>query len=503
LEIKDGRAMFKPNVIEKAKNFSLVVLFLSTMLLLYFFWGNISLDNFTIKTLSDQPAEDVPAAVSLIQPAQIVASFGSENYTVIPPDKLWYSDSGNDSFVKELRKFGPAENVSVNEIKYDQYQQVRKIRSIWAEFNYNVPFSDFCSIFGIDKPQNYDAIETVTAIGYSTAEKGNSLFVYDGKNEKYYWLASANSDESGTAYGGTEFPGFIDSIEEKGYNSYYRVSSVVGVANDTLIPLSVETNLRSFSFNQELYPNQSDKINMLAEQFFGRNFDFVRKITEESGTIIYMYGYGQNVLIVNTDGSIEYKADQTGETAAEDFSGALETATAFVASHGSWESLNGTKMTPYLKSVITDPDKEKGYRFIFGMKINGSQLFYEAGAPITVDVITGQVTYYKRHLIDFDQKDLDTIEASSSEPAFSPGNLLAQNFNYIYAVLLRSGEVKATPNQTPTFEDIASRVNHMQVGFVKQKNKETTEIKPAWVISVNDTDFYFDLYNAEPIGYSD
>jgi hypothetical protein len=208
------------------------------------------------------------------------------------------------------------------------------------------------------------------------------------------------------------------------------------------------------------------------------------------------------VLIVNTDGSIEYKADQTGETAAEDFSGALETAAGFVANHGSWESLDGTKMTPYLNSVITDPNKEKGYRFIFGMKINGNPLYYEDGAPITVDVISGQVTYYMRHLIDFDQKELDSIDASSSEQAFSPGNLLAQNFNYIYNVLLRSGEVKATSDQTPSFEDIASRVNHMQVGYVKQKNTETAEIRPVWVISVNDMDFYFDLYSAEPIGYS-
>ena len=214
--------------------------------------------------------------------------------------------------------FGPQENVLVKEINADLYQQVKTQKSIWAKFGYDIPTSDFCKYFGMENPQNFNAIETVTEIGYSAADE-ESLFIYDGKNGKYYWLdADTGKDDSNKKM---DFPGLISSIETKGYDIYYPVSTYLGVAvkNDTLVPLSMQANLKSFLFRQDFYSYQSEKINTMAEGFFGGNFDFVRKITEENGTVIYMYGYGQNVLIINTDGSIEYKEEQNGAAPGRDF----------------------------------------------------------------------------------------------------------------------------------------------------------------------------------------
>jgi len=492
--------MSKPKAIERVKNFSLVVLFLSTVLLLYFFWGNISFDG--LKTPAEQTAGDPPDTVKMLVPSQIIVNFGAENYTVLPPGELWQNLTDRDSFVEELARFGPVENVLVEEITYEQYRQVREFRSIWAEFDYDIPFADFCSSFHMKKPQSYDVIESVTKIGYSTAEKGDSLYVVDGKAQKTFRIVAAATKDSINKTGNTEFPAFIDSIEANGYPAYYPISSYLGVSNNTLVPLSVEANLQSFSFLQDTYSYQTEKINTMAERFFGGNFDFVRRIVEESGTVIYMYGYGQNVLIVNTDGSMEYKEEQVSGITDQSFSGALETAVKFVADHGSWKSLEGAEMTPYLKDVIPDPNGRKGYRFLFGMEINGTRLHYEKGAPIVIDVTSGQVTYYKRHLIDFDEDDIKVIETASGEEAFSAVNLIAQNYKYIYDILLQAGEVKATADQAAMFEKVASLVNKMEIGYVKLADPKVTEIQPAWILTVYDTDVYFNLYSADPIGYS-
>jgi hypothetical protein len=446
---------------------------------------------------------EIPQDISLVRPEQIVVNFGTGNYTELPTGDLWYTppQSDKDSFVKELNRFGLQENVLVTEISADKYQQVKTLKSIWAKFGYDIPTPDFCSYFGMENPQNYNAIETVTEIGYSTADE-KSIFIYDGKNGKYYWLKADPGKDDSTKK--MDFPGLISSIETKGYGIYYPVSIYTGVAvkNDTLVPLSMQANLKSFLFRQDFYSHQSEKINTMAEGFFGGNFDFVRKITEENGTVIYMYGYGQNVLIVNTDGSVEYKEEQTGGSSDQGFSGDLETAVNYVANHGSWESLEGAKLTPYLKDVIRDPDKKKGYRFVFGMEVNGSRLFYESGDPIVIDVTSGQVTYYKRQMIDFDQKEIEAIETNASKDAFSPVNLIAQNCKYIYEILVQKGEAPATEDQAVMFNEVASRVNAMQIGYMKPSNKDATEIKPVWEVTVNATEFYFDLYSAEPVGYS-
>ena len=133
----------------------------------------------------------------------------------------------------------------------------------------------------------------------------------------------------------------------------------MGVENNTLIPLEINTNLSKFPFRLDLYPYQTEKINTVAEKFFGSNFDFVRQITEDTGTIIYMYSYGKNVLIVNTNGSIEYKEEQISANMDKSFLESLEIAVQYVARHGSWESLNGAKLTPYLKDVALNPNGEK------------------------------------------------------------------------------------------------------------------------------------------------
>lgn len=490
--------MSKPRMIEKAKNCSLVVLFLSTVLLLYFFWGNISDDAF--KASSERITGEVPKIAKVLKPEQIFVNFGSGNYTVVPPDDIWYNDIGDGSFVEKLSRFGPSENILVEEITYAQYQQVMQIKSIWAEFNYDIPMTDFCLNFNMKKPQSYDAIETVTAIGYSAVEEGKSLFIYDGKNQKYYRLVADTKDDGVSV--GEEFSTLIDSVKAESNSFYYPISSYLGVENNTLVPLSVESSLRSFPYRQEIYSYQTEKISALAEQFFGGNFDFVRKITEESGNVIYMYGYGQNVLIVNTDGSIEYKEEQMGGRMEQSFTGALETAVNFVASHGSQEAREGTGAPLYLKEAVPLSGKGKGFRFIFGMEVNGNRLYYEDGNPIIVEVIYGQVTYYKRHIINFDLEEINTVETASVDDAFSSVNLIAQNYRYIYDILLQSGEIIEAADPGAMFEDVASLVNNMQIGYLRQADREITEIRPVWVVTVIDTDVYFDLYTAEPLGYS-
>ncbi len=489
------------SMIEKIKNYSLVALFLSTVLLLYFFWGNLSFDDINFQ--NEQTIEEPPKTDYLIKPEQIIVNFGADNYTVILPEKrdIWYNDGDKSCMVNEIDRFGQADDILVEEITYDKYQEVmKKYRSIRAEFSYNIPISDFCRNFDINKPQSYNTIQTVTIIGYSTAVEKN-LFVFDGKNNKYYRLVAGENKDNIVD---PDFPGLIASIESEGYNSYYPISIYSGVENDalTLVPVSLETNLKSFPYRQDTYSYQAQKINALAENFFGENFDFVRRIIEDNGTVIYMYGYGQNVLIVNTDGSIEYKEEQTNDKIKQSFLDALNTAIQYVAKHGSFKSLDGAKLTPYLKDAILNPAKEEGYRFVFGMEVNENRLFYEEGDAIVVDVISGQVTYYKRNMIDFDQEELDTIETYSAEDVFSSVNLIAQNYQYIFNILLQSGEVETTTDSSVMFEEIASLVSDMQIGYVRLSDKDVMEIQPVWVVTINDLDIFFDLYSAEPISYS-
>ena len=490
--------MSKPMNIEQLKNIAIVVLFLSTILLLSFFWGDISFDR--DKMLPSTPEAEVPLVQEVLQPYRIILNFGVENSTIIPSDtgEIWYNkDFEKSSIVREIHNFGQAENLLLREITGEQYKEAMSYRSIRAEFNYYITFSEFCRKYEINTPQSYNGIETISEIGYSE-QSADSLLLYDGKNNKYYILI-ADADY-------TQFKALIKSIEDKGYENYYSLNTLLGVGGEDLIPLNPSTKIKTFSYQQEAYVHQTDKINEIAQSFFGDSFDFVRKITEESGTIIYMYGYGQKVVIANPDGSFEYREEQLSHNnAQQSFFASLDTALAFVASHGSWESFDGSKMVPCLKMVMVDPDKKKGFRFIFGMEVAGSRLYYETGDAIVVDVTWGQVTYYKRNMISYDENELAMIENSAEEPAFSPINLIAQNYEYIYSLLpekeIKDSDVGKKENSL-AFEMVAKSIKDMEMGYLRRgaTQEEGYEILPVWIVSLDGIKLYFDLFTAEPLG---
>ena len=489
--------MSKPKAIEQLKNILLVVLFLSTVLLLYFFWGNDSYRE--ARQTNQQMQEDAIEDHEIVRPEKIIVNFGEENYTVIDSENSWIWNDPDQGILAGMTRFGEAESILAEEITYKQYQDVMNYRSIRAEFSYDIPTDDFCRIFDMDKPQSYDTVKNITIIGFSTYSP-ERIFIYDGKNLKYYMLMAQDAQ--------TGLDTLITSVEAQGYNPYYPVSIVVGVENSTLIPVSIKSNLRDFPYQQDVYPHQTEKINYLAEKFFGENFDFVRKMKESDGTLIYMYGYGQQVLIANTDGSFEYKEEQTNDSPDQGFYDSLQTAIQFISSHGDWQALDGTPIHPYLKNVIEKPNEKKGYEFILGLETNGRPIYYEKGNPFVIDVANGQVIYFKRNVIDYQQSEaeVDLADASSYQEAFTAVNVIANNYSYIGHILKAQDIVKDTgaANGTGSLEDISAMITDMKTGYVKT-NVETgeNEVIPVWIVTVNHVvDFYFDLYHAEPKGFS-
>lgn len=161
--------------IEKAKSISLVVLFLSTVLLLCFFLGYISLDSFKFR--QQAISEEIPDISYMIKPNQIVINFGADNYTVLSAGNLDVWCTEENCLVKGIEKFNQSENILVEEIPYEKYQEVMKFRSILAEFSYDIPTADFFINYKIKKPSSYNVIDTITSIGYSEVSK-NNIFIY-------------------------------------------------------------------------------------------------------------------------------------------------------------------------------------------------------------------------------------------------------------------------------------------------------------------------------------
>lgn len=468
------------DIIEKVKNIALVVLVFTTILLLYFLWGDATLDdlnfldsNTNVKQLY---AEDV------IIPKQIIISMGNGNYTV-----------GNDEFpeiISTFKTFSKQQNLLVDEIPKEKYQEVMEYPSIRAVFGYNIDFKSFGERYGIDQPLGYNSINTMTEMGISQGRQ-DSIFIYDGESKKYFRIWSESESDF------SKFEG-IDSNSENAI--YYPLKNYLGEegSNETLIPIDLPADIKTVPFEQDFNISQREIVNSFAQKYFGESFDFVRKVEESDGTIIYMYGYGQKVLIISPDGSIEYKEEEKATSDnQQNFFSALDTALNFIAWHGGFKTVSGEDITPYLAEETASSQKNT-YKFVFGFTVNGNKLYYSDKDPMTVEVTNGQVSYFRRDFIAVDQ---EAEKQNSKSEKVTAINMLALNYEHIRNTLITEGLIKDQDMQI--FEQLANNIDGLYIGYYKPPTTgESKDLIPAWIVEIRGVRFFMELNDGAWLGYS-
>ena len=489
--------MKRPIKIERAKTIFIVVLFLMTILLLYFLWkdtkfGNISLQ---IDLLNRNQSAAAPEISAIIKPARLVVNFGGDSHTILESNQHGYWDT----FVAEFNKFAINGTITVSEITKTQFDEAVKGRSLRAEFDYWLPFRETLTKFDIAQGADYSKVEDFSTVAYSVAVP-DSLLIYDGNNKKYYRLAS----DKGVTNIGT----IIDNIEANSLDSYFPMGTYLGIDNPSLMPISLKSNMKAIAYDSEIKYYEENKIVDFAKKFFGEGFDFVRKITENNGTTLYMYGYGEKILIIDKLGSIEYKEelDDSSYTPLKYYE-SLDLAMQFISMHGGWGGLNGMELSPYLKKVsaISDGSK-KGYQFTFGMEINDEPLYYTNNDEIlSVRVIGEYVSGFKRDMPDITKGTLDQLASEDLRETLDPINILTENYKYIKTVLNKNG-INITGNtDAEVFENIASMIDKIQTGYVKADNADGNQdqlVYPAWIFTAGKFSIYFNIYTGEPLGIS-
>jgi hypothetical protein len=502
--------------IEQLKNILLVVLVLSTILLLYFLWNDDAGFDFRVPGTGNGDAETIPIE-EVLSPERITVNFGAENYTALSATaSLWYGSGpdpdGAPAFMPGLTRFLASDNIVVGAISEEDFLDVMRARSIRADFSFAIPLADFCAQFGLQRPAQLDAIDTFSCVAYSEASP-ESLFLCNKRDDRYYRLAVEG--ESG-------FRELITFVETLDYVSYYPLRTFAGVENDVMLPLDMAggparlSYMRSFDVGDEA---DAERITEMTRAFFGKSFDFTRKITEGNGTVVYMYGYGEKVLVINRDGSFEYSATEFNRDGAAGFFVALTAALDFMASHGEPEDAGRASNRVYLKdAAYTFADGRGTYSFLFGVRIDGDVVYYADSEPLTVEVTGRRVSYYKWDMIG----DVSTEDAAAPAPgkAYAPFDLLTEHFAYIYDVLSARGLAAPPENasdEESLFEAVAGMVSGLSSGLLRPSggtasgeapadsqgasDGDAQSLFPVWTLTVEGVEFYFDLYTGARAGY--
>ncbi|MGI6733481.1 MAG: two-component system activity regulator YycH [Anaerovoracaceae bacterium] len=477
--------------IEFIKNILLVVLFLTTMLLLYFFWSN-PVTGFRLADIIGEEPQEIPSYEQVIQPGKIVVHFESGGYTVLKEED--YNAWGQ--CLRLLQDLDRQEIRAVEEITGVQFAQIMDFRSILYQFYYDLPLESFVRLYGIPEIAGDDQIGDFSAIGFSSGSP-ESLFLYSNSKDKYYRIVYGQPH--------TSMDEMLSSVEAATNVNYHRIGTLVGTENQTLVPLSLDVQLEEIPFTPEFEDLNTPEVKDFAKTFFGESFDFVRKIEESKGTHIYMYGYGDKVLTISAGGRVEYKNKETPQGSQQNYFEALDTAIQFVASHGGWKTEEGMAMNPFVRYVQhVESNKRKGYRIVFGMELSEDELYLEGSSSIAVEVIHGQVTQYLRDMVWVDEEDYLENTNGTRQETFSTINMIAQNYPYIASILAEEGHDFGGLQGDELFNVVADLIYSVDTGYMKPEyeGREDDVLIPAWIVKAGTVMIYFDLYNAQPLGYT-
>lgn len=473
----------RTSIKETIKSIVIVVLTLSTILLLYVFWKDLRLTqiSFSEIDLNFGFGEEEPVRAHLVEdiaiPSAIIIGTGEGDFIVKTDTKeLYGSPDDPNSMVSVISNFGRGEELFIEEISEEQYNKAYKYKSVRAVFDYLLPILDYYKFRGEKAFSGVEDVSNLSEIGFSEVAE-DSVLVRDARQNRYFRVVTgtAGSDWMDTFFATHDFS------EEA---SYYPMEAFLGqgIGADVLVPMYMESDMAS----HDVYLGRDSAADLIrAKAFFGKTFDFVRKIEEAGGKVIYMYGYGETTLILAEDGSIEYKAGTTGRQEINYFE-ALDVAIKFLDSHEPIST--GAAILPgvRLENSHIDSSGYKTYRFEFGQMIDGEDIFFEEGPSMIVEVSGGVVSYFyaKRPFVT----ELTEAERPDKQEVFAAINAIAANYEDIARLL----------GEPLTMEAVAQRLTSVKAGYLCEGGKLT----PVWKIEADGLkeSLYFDLYTAEKYG---
>ena len=463
---------------EDIKNVSLVVLFLTTILFLYLLWTADARSSFNLLDIIGLRSGDaeVPAAEEILTPKSVILSDGSGVYHAAVGNSYKISQAASDYVTEACERT----TVGITEINEMQFTAVMaRYDSVQIALCCDVPFADFVKHHSIRIGTAADSINDVSLIAFSEASR-DSIFICDAPAGRFFRLRF-NEDH--------EYTASLIAMCEKSSDSYYFASDILGYGK-AFIPVDVESSLTEKAYVTDAAAGGRELRNSMAEAVMGENFDFVRRISDGFGNIIYMYGYGQKTFSASADGSFEYSAEVSSGNAG-DFYSDLNAAVTFIARCGGWPE--GSPSLVLDKAEQISSARRSGHKYYFVQMIDGVPVRGEGRYSVEVEIINGQVSYFRRCTLQG-----QTGQSSGRSRTAEAVNVIASNCNHIYNVLNNNTLVAAADE---AFSFVSAEISDIRQGYFNSTLGE--RLVPCWIVRTRDgSEFFFDLYDASPLGFS-
>lgn len=429
-----------------------------------------------------------------LNPQSFSISFGGGFHTVLFSDitGVWVNSKEiiSNNFVNSENQF--------QEMNYEDWENSFKERSIKINMPFVLNEEIIDNYLSLDKA-NISSFISFNQIVIPTSGK----YIYYGNTESEQYYKKLLKEEP------SYVNGFVESVESQKNTRYQTVESYFSLEkiletedfreNITLIPVSRYKGIQRIKAIREVDINGSDfekDAKNIATKAFGKNFDFVKKMEDYDGSLVYVYGYGEKAIRIGANGSVEYTEkigdDYSGDeiTDGERIKIALET----ISKYGDMPS------SVYLSNYkLLEEGSHDLYILEFDYRIND------------VDVVNGVkpqessivVHIYKDRVVNFTKnirKYVRTINPSGSEDEVIklPFDILNTNFKDISRKFNKHNRDKLANFEFENYSFLLlQNIERIRQCYFVNSAEGEESIRNAWEIKIGVNTFYFDMFTGE------
>jgi len=304
-------------------------------------------------------------------------------------------------------------------------------------------------------------------------------------------LTQIEKDEGTIEYKRIEDTFSLRTILEKPdqiYRENHIIEPIVAMPTFDRVRVQNEFSLETLSEEQERY---------YADIAFGARFDFVKRVREVDGSVVYLYGYGDRALRFGTQGRLEYQERFRGGSTSDEILSFKDSLTKVVAELRKY----GAFPEGFYLKYFTETEDAPGVRvktFHFSHRHQGLPIDLsdrDVSYTATVEITNDQVTYL--------MKNYDTIqrilpENDPSDQVLSLDMLIENQYDLILSdYLTLNPEAAASKDDFGFVYQILHDITEYELIYFLSRDNNVLTYLPAWHLGIGDNHYYFDLYTGE------
>lgn len=491
-------------LLEKAKSAILMVLFAICAYLA----GQFLLDTSSISARAGSAGGNVQVSVNiedLLNPQGYQVSFGgglySGHFDSGLKNSLWSSAKGLIRSALETSEYAEADQAA--------WDNAVTQRSVILKLPFAMTMDQILTASGSKVSRELLGTAAFDVIIIPTSEPGSLFlgnraearfvsFTYSGAStddaqisDLAELLTQIEKDEATVEYKRIEDTFSLRTILEKPdqvYRENHIIEPIVAMPTFDRVRVQNEFSLETLSEEQERY---------YADIAFGARFDFVKRVREADGSVVYLYGYGDRALRFGTQGHLEYQERFLGGSTSDEilsFKDSLTKAVAELRKYGAFPE------GVYLKH-FTESEDAPGVRvktFYFSHRHQGLPIDLsdrEMPYTATVEITNDQVTYLMKN---YEAIQRILPEQDPSNQILSLDKLIESQYDLILQdYLTQNPEVAASKDDFGFVYQILHDITEYELIYFLSRDNNVLTYLPAWHLGIDGNHYYFDLYTGE------